>query len=79
MSRLYLCLFYEIDFGEMPQPNPIFDEIHQHLNVGCSNHPFLSKLSQYYFDGRGKSIRPKLTETMAEAVNCHLGLSRSFR
>ena len=39
-----------------------------------NNNTTLAKVSRYYFDCQGKSIRPKLTETMSEAVNSHLGL-----
>jgi hypothetical protein len=32
-------------------------------------------LKSYYFDGRGKSVRPRLTAAMAEAVNNEFGLT----
>ncbi len=35
----------------------------------------LNEMSMYYFNGEGKFIRPRLTGTMAGAVNCHLGVS----
>ena len=34
----------------------------------------LSEAAKYYFDGRGKALRPQLTSAMASAVNRHLGL-----
>jgi len=34
----------------------------------------LNEMSMYYFNGEGKFIRPRLTGTMAGAVNCHLGI-----
>ena len=67
------------EIHEIPYINPVFDEIHQHLIEGSADDPFLSKVSRYYFDGLGKSVRPKLTESMAEAVNCHLGLENDHR
>lgn len=32
-------------------------------------------MSQYYFDGQGKNLRPRLSLAMARAVNSHLGLT----
>ena len=32
----------------------------------------LQEMSQYYFDGEGKAVRPALTLIMARAVNSHL-------
>ena len=61
------------DLEEIIPVTTIFDEIHRQLDTGCGRGN-LSYLSRYYFDGRGKSVRPKLTETMSEAVNAHLGL-----
>ena len=66
---------------EMPPTPTIVDEIHRQLVVGVGDDfdgP-LSNLSRYYFDGRGKSIRPRLTETVSEAVNAHLGLDNKYR
>jgi len=34
----------------------------------------LNEMSVYYFNGEGKFIRPRLTGTMAGAINAHLGL-----
>ena len=34
-------------------------------------------LNRYYFDGRGKSVRPRLTAAMSEAVNYEMGLTSS--
>ncbi len=73
---------FHAEVKEIPFPNPIFEEIHQHLidgssnnnNINNNNNNILSNVSRYYFDGQGKSVRPKLTETMSEAVNSHLGL-----
>ena len=33
-------------------------------------------MSVYYFNGEGKFIRPRLTGTMAGAVNAHLGVRK---
>ena len=32
-------------------------------------------MSQYYFDGQGKNLRPRLSLAMARAVNSHLGVT----
>lgn len=34
----------------------------------------LLQLSKYYFDGQGKSLRPRLIKAMADAVNYHLDI-----
>jgi hypothetical protein len=34
-------------------------------------------MNRYYFDGRGKSVRPRLTAAMSEAVNYEMGLVSS--
>jgi len=47
-------------------------DIHQEL---CSFDQTLNEISKYYFDGKGKSVRPLLTMSMAKACNSHLGVS----
>jgi len=44
-------------------------EIHSHL---ATDHHVLQEMSEYYFDGQGKAVRPTLTLMMAGAVNNHL-------
>merc|ERR1719245_1264328 len=44
-------------------------EIHNHLATG---EQVLQEMSEYYFDGQGKAVRPTLTLMMAGAVNAHL-------
>ena len=34
----------------------------------------LSDVAKYYFDGRGKGVRPRLAFLMSRAVNAHLGI-----
>jgi len=47
-------------------------EIHNHLATAEHN---LQEMSEYYFDGQGKAVRPTLTLMMAGAVNAHLKVS----
>ena len=47
-------------------------EIHHHL---ANTNKTLESMSQYYFDGQGKNLRPRLSQAMARAVNSHLGLT----
>ena len=63
-------------------PNYILkEEIHKILSFGnerkensyiSSNNGDIHEISKYYFDGRGKGIRPRICLTLAEAVNFHL-------
>ena len=57
------------------------EEIHKILSFGnerkensyiLSNNGDIHEISKYYFDGRGKGIRPRICLTLAEAVNFHL-------
>lgn len=64
------------------KPNNILkEEIHEVLSYGSeekknlylqSNNGDIHDISKYYFDGRGKGIRPRICLTLAEAVNSHL-------
>ena len=56
----------------------IFDEIHRQLEVEEVDN-LLPTISKYYFDGRGKTVRPKLTEILSEAVNSHLRLYKELK
>jgi len=56
----------------------LFSDIHkvlatglddQHTDGGSHTDRNLSDISQYYFDGKGKAIRPRLSLTVADAVN----------
>ena len=47
-------------------------DIHHHL---ANTNKTLELMSQYYFDGQGKNLRPRLSLAMARAVNSHLGLT----
>jgi decaprenyl-diphosphate synthase subunit 1 len=49
----------------------LVSDIHHSLKRSDS---LLNEMAVYYFNGEGKFIRPRLTGTMAGAVNCHLGL-----
>ena len=63
-------------------PNHVLkEEIHKILSFGneqtetsyiLSNNGDIHEISKYYFDGRGKGIRPRICLTLAEAVNFHL-------
>lgn len=44
----------------------------EHLEQKSS---LLNPISKYYFDGKGKALRPRLILAMSEAVNSHLGIS----
>ena len=68
-----------LDLEEIFPVPTIFDEIHRQLETGSRFSGHMSDLSRYYFDGRGKSVRPKLTETMSDAVNAHLGLDLDYK
>lgn len=35
-------------------------------------HPKLKLISQYYFDGHGKAIRPVIVLCLAKAINLHM-------
>ena len=60
--------------------NVLRDEIHELLSVGTStkgygyqtNDEELKVISKYYFDGRGKALRPRISLTLADAVNSHI-------
>ena len=63
------------------QNNILKEEIHEVLSYGNeqnaqkylqSNDGDIHEISKYYFDGRGKGIRPRICLSLAEAVNCHL-------
>jgi len=56
-------------FGQFEDLGGLTQEIHQHLK--CSNQK-LEDMSRYYFDGKGKAMRPALTLIMARACNSHL-------
>jgi len=58
-------------FGQFEDLGGLTQEIHQHLK--CSNQK-LEDMSRYYFDGKGKAMRPALTLIMARACNSHLKL-----
>ena len=63
-------------------PNHVLkEEIHKVLSYGneqkensfiLSNNGDIHEISKYYFDGRGKGIRPRICLTLAEAINFHL-------
>lgn len=44
----------------------------EHLEQKSS---LLNPISKYYFDGKGKALRPRFILAMSEAVNSHLGIS----
>ena len=63
------------------QNNILRDEIHEVLSYGTgqkenghlqSYNGDIKAISKYYFDGRGKGIRPRICLTIAGAVNFHL-------
>ena len=71
-------------FATSQETGVLTQEIHHHLKI--PNHKLevclpgwssvkcemLQEMSQYYFDGEGKAVRPALTLIMARAVNSHL-------
>eukprot|EP00096_Caligus_rogercresseyi_P006134 TRINITY_DN2235_c0_g1_i4.p1 TRINITY_DN2235_c0_g1~~TRINITY_DN2235_c0_g1_i4.p1 ORF type:complete len:295 (-),score=81.67 TRINITY_DN2235_c0_g1_i4:24-908(-) len=52
----------------------MFNEIHSELDGSASHAPELREMAKYYFDGKGKAIRPMIAVTLGHAVNHHLGL-----
>ena len=63
------------------QNNVLRDEIHEVLSSGTklkenaylqSYNGDIKAISKYYFDGRGKGIRPRICLTLSDAVNFHL-------
>ena len=54
------------------ETDPLHHDIHHHL---ANTNKTLQSISQYYFDGQGKNIRPRLSLAMARAVNSHLGVT----
>jgi len=61
-------------FATSQETGALTQEIHHHLKI--PNHK-LEEMSQYYFDGEGKAVRPALTLIMARAVNSHLKTGES--
>ena len=63
------------------QNNILRHEIHEVLSFGNEqnakrylqcNDADIHEISKYYFDGRGKGIRPRICLTLADAINNHL-------
>ena len=63
------------------QNNVLRDEIHEVLSLGTDykenrflqpTNEDIKAISKYYFDGRGKGIRPRICLTIADAINFHL-------
>ncbi len=52
----------------------MFGEIHAELDNDLQSETFsqLSMMSKYYFDGKGKAIRPVIAMTLGHAYNEHL-------
>ena len=56
-------------FSPALETSSLAQDIHQHLSCEPSD---LDVMAKYYFDGKGKSMRPSVTLAMASAVNSHL-------
>ena len=64
----------------------MFNEIHEELEDEISKNAAaihcqleLGDMAKYYFDGKGKAIRPVIAMTLGHAYNHHLGISQSDR
>jgi len=58
-------------FATAQETGALTEEIHRQLKISNQK---LEEISQYYFDGEGKAMRPALTLIMARACNSHLKL-----
>lgn len=50
--------------------SPVTD-VNQELHQG-TNQQELIQISEYYFDGQGKALRPMVTMLMGKAINYHM-------
>jgi len=51
----------------------MFREIHEELDGELKLHSELSEMSKYYFDGKGKALRPVIAMCLGHAFNQHSG------
>lgn len=51
----------------------MFREIHEELDIELKLHTELSEMSKYYFDGKGKALRPVIAMCLGHAFNHHSG------
>jgi len=51
----------------------MFKEINQELEKEISHHSELKEMATYYFDGKGKAIRPVIALCVGHAYNVHMG------
>ncbi|XP_040571656.1 all trans-polyprenyl-diphosphate synthase PDSS1 [Lepeophtheirus salmonis] len=52
----------------------MLEEIHAQLDAGAKHAPELREMAKYYFDGKGKAIRPVIAVTLGHAINNHLNV-----
>lgn len=51
----------------------MFKEIHDELDLELSHDSELGEMSKYYFDGKGKAVRPVIAMCVGHAFNHHMG------
>lgn len=54
--------------------NAMVGEIHQELQDELKNDSQLGDMAKYYFDGKGKAVRPVIAMTVGHAFNVHCGV-----
>ena len=52
----------------------MFKEIHQELDMELIHDSELGEMSKYYFDGKGKAVRPVIAMCVGHAFNQHMGM-----
>merc|ERR1711970_821642 len=52
----------------------MFKEIHQELDMEILHDSELGEMSKYYFDGKGKALRPVIAMCVGHAFNHHMGM-----
>jgi len=53
----------------------MFKEIHNELDLELMGDSELGEMSKYYFDGKGKAVRPVIAMCVGHAFNQHMGVS----
>jgi len=53
----------------------MFKEIHNELDLELMRDSELGEMSKYYFDGKGKAVRPVIAMCVGHAFNQHMGVS----
>jgi len=54
--------------------NSLVGNIHKELDNELTHHSELGEMSKYYFDGKGKNVRPVIAMIVGNAFNVHCGI-----